>query len=420
MNIEDARKIYWLKNYYKPLGELLDEGYLNQSRLEWAAERAYDPALKEAAKFLLNWQKQSSPKPVADKKATLPSGVQLPSGMSLEQARATLWTLAPFKGQPMGMLVETKQISIKDLGYAVDNAWDERVRKAAMVLMLLRLDQAIKEPETPSGFLNVTSGGKSYAEYKQDLLTLIQGILFGASLTLSIVWAVGIFTKKQLNQTGKSISDLVASPTGVITFIIIIVFFASLLWLTSFLTDKVMERIDRQKENYRKGEEGENKVVEIMARTLDGNWSLFRNILLPGRKKTDLDAVLVGPSGIWVLEVKTFTGTYRNVGEHWEYRIGNNWKQSSKSPSRQAKNNAVCLSEFFKADNISQWVTPVVIWANQESSLTIENPSVAIWQYNRLPDELGNIWRGEKLSESERLKITDKLSKLCEQQKKLT
>jgi hypothetical protein len=179
-----------------------------------------------------------------------------------------------------------------------------------------------------------------------------------------------------------------------------------------------MNRIEKQKENYRRGEEGENRIVESMGQVLDGNWSLFRNIILPGRKKTDLDAVLVGPSGVWVLEVKTFSGTYRNIGEQWEYRIGNKWKLYGKSPSRQAKNNAVRLSEFFKADNISQWVTPAVIWANQESPLTIENPAVAVWQYNRLPDELGNIWHGEKLSETERNKIADKLSKLCEQQKK--
>ncbi len=182
MNLEEARKVLWLKSNHRPLGELLDEGYLNQSRLEWAAEKAYDPALKEAAKLLLNWQKQSELKPVADKEAALLPGVQLPSGMSLEQARATIWPLTPFKGHAMGMLVETKQISIKDLGYAIENAWDERVRRAAMVLMLVRLDQAIKEPETPSGFLNVISGGKSYTGFKQDQLTLVQGMIFGAVL----------------------------------------------------------------------------------------------------------------------------------------------------------------------------------------------------------------------------------------------
>ncbi len=417
MNLEEARKVLWLKSNPRPIGELVTEGYLNQSRLEWAAEKAYDPALKEAAKLLLNWQKNSASQTVSDKKTALPSGIQLPSGASLDQAHATSWPFSPFKGQSMGTLVETKQISIKDLGFAIENAWDERVRKAAMVLMLVRLDQVIKEPEEPAGFLNVVSGGKSYAEYKQDQLTLFQGILFGMFLTLSIVGVTAAFIKQPSNQTGKSLSEVLASPSSIIGLTIIIVIFAGLIWLTSFLTDKIMSRIEKQKENYRKGEEGENRVVESMGQVLDGNWSLFRNIILPGRKKTDLDAVLVGPSGVWVLEVKTFSGAYRNIGEQWEYRIGNKWKLYGKSPSRQAKNNAVRLSEFFKADNVSQWVTPVVIWANQESPLTTENPSVTVWKYSRLPDELGNIWHGEKLTEAERNKIVDKLSKLCEKQK---
>lgn len=417
MNIEEAKKVLWLKSNPRPIGELLSEGYLNQSRLEWAAEKAYDPALKEAAKLLLNWQKQAASQVVVDKKASLPSGIQLPSGASLDQARATLWPFSPFKGQPMGTLVETKQLSIKDLGFAIENAWDERVRKAAMVLMLVRLDQVINEPEEPAGFLHIILGGRSFAEYKQDQLTLIQGMLFGIFVSSLIWWATLQNVKQSFTQSSKPIAEMLSSPTGIIGFVIGILILVGLGWLTSFLFEQLMKRIDRQKENYRKGEEGENKVVEIMGQALDGNWSLFRNVVLPGRKKTDLDAVLVGPSGVWVLEVKSFTGTYRNIGEQWEYRIGNRWNLYKKSPSRQAKNNAVRLSEFFKADRVSQWVNAAVVWANQESPLTVENPSTAVWSLDRLQDELGNIWHGNPIPEVQRMQIIEKLSKLCEKQR---
>jgi len=39
---------------------------------------------------------------------------------------------------------------------------------------------------------------------------------------------------------------------------------------------------------------------------------------------------------------------------------------------------------------------------------------VVVWVYQRLADELGNIWQVEKLPASERLKIADKLSRLIE------
>jgi hypothetical protein len=46
MNIEEARKVLWLKSKPRPLGELLDAGYLTDDRLEWAAQWAYNPKLQ--------------------------------------------------------------------------------------------------------------------------------------------------------------------------------------------------------------------------------------------------------------------------------------------------------------------------------------------------------------------------------------
>ena len=62
MNIEEARKVLWLKSNHRPLGELLDEGYLTKERLEWAAQWAYNSKLKEAAQVLLEAMKNPAPK----------------------------------------------------------------------------------------------------------------------------------------------------------------------------------------------------------------------------------------------------------------------------------------------------------------------------------------------------------------------
>ena len=60
LSLEAARKVMWLRTNHRPLGELLDEGYLNQSRLERAAAKAYDPKLKQAAVVLLDEIKRST------------------------------------------------------------------------------------------------------------------------------------------------------------------------------------------------------------------------------------------------------------------------------------------------------------------------------------------------------------------------
>jgi len=80
----------------------------------------------------------------------------------------------------------------------------------------------------------------------------------------------------------------------------------------------------------------------------------------------------------------------------------------------QVQKNAGALRAFLKADRITQHVTPIVVWANEESPLTVENPMVAIWHYDRLPEELGNIWQRQPMQKSQQEQIESKLTKLCE------
>jgi len=418
MSLDEARKVMWLRDKFRPLGELLDEGYLDHARLEWAAAKAFDPRLKEAAQVLLDWQKRSLSEPPFGKKAITspsePSDTQLPVGITIEQARATEWPFPHFRGQAMGMLVETMRISLNDLVYAIENAWNERVRQASIALMLVRLKQAVKEPLAPAGFLHVESGGRSFMERRQLFLTLVQGLIFGIVLASCFILFIWSLSRQLTTHPSKPFSDLFTSPVALVISLGLIAGFA---WLFNFLFDGCIKRLDKKIMNYRVGQEGEDRVVEVMRQSLDGNWFLFRNVTLPGQR-ADLDAVLVGSSGVWVLEIKNFTGEYRNIGEQWEYRAGNRWKRSTKSPSRQAQDNAIRLKNFLKADGIKQWVAPAVVWANQESPLTVESPAVAVWSLERLPDELGNVWHDEVIAEAQRKQIVEKLTKLCKKQEK--
>jgi len=422
MSLEEARKVMWLRNNCRSLGELFDEGYLNQARLEWAAEKAYDLNLRQASKVLLDWSRQTS-KVAADKNLPVsPTQVsETPSQteISIEQARTTIWPFPPYKGQLMGSLSESKQVSLKDLGYAIENAWDIRVRRAAIALLLLRLNQAIKEP-TPIEFLHVVTGGKSYAERQMFILTFLQGLILGGSLIGMLVYSVFSILRRQTPQSGKTISTLVSSPTGVIALLLVLVSLVAIGWLCILPINRLMKIIDRKIENYRSGKEGEDRVAEIIRQSLDGNWYLFRNAVLPGRDKGDMDGILVGPIGVWVLEIKTLNGEYRNTGDRWEYRKGMRWKLATANPSRQAEDNAIRLANFLKANNIRQWVTPAVIWANRENFLSVQSPSIAVWLLDRLPDELGNLLSSQSIPNDKQEIIVDKLTKLCQQQSNKT
>jgi hypothetical protein len=423
MNSEEARNVLWLRNNPRPLGELLDEGYLNQSRLEWAAKNAYDPTLKQAAQVILETVNHSTPSARAEKNSnvnkTQPHISSWPIGIPLEKARATPWPYGPNKDQPMGKLMESRQITLKDLGTVAENSWNPETRQAAIALMLTRLEQAIKEPAPSAGFVKTVTSGRTYSKKKQYNLALIEGLIFGFTLGISIiVLVISLINGLKPHQNSQSINSLASTPFGLLAIAIALIMIFLVFGLLVFIPDQIGKRLDKQIELFRLGEEGEERTVQMVVQALDGNWSLFRNVTLPGRNKGDLDIVLVGPPGVWVLEVKNFQGQYRNVGETWEYRHGKNWKALHKSPSRQANDNAIRLKKFLQADNLKVYVNDVVVWANEESPLHVENPSTAVWMFNRLPDELGNIWQSKKLSTEERIKIAEKLNKLFESQKK--
>ena len=112
VSVNEARKVFWLRSYPRPMGELLDEGYLNERRLKWAAEKGYAPELKLAARALL--QSQGKLESIPENSTNPFCSESFPIQTTIEQARGTQWPFHPYKDQLMGWLLDTKQIALKD------------------------------------------------------------------------------------------------------------------------------------------------------------------------------------------------------------------------------------------------------------------------------------------------------------------
>lgn len=351
---------------------------------------------------------------------TTTKGIKINMSMTVMQARNVAWPFRPYRGQLMGTLVDNKQLSLKDLGFAVETAWNKQVREAASTLILHRLEQVTLEPEATPDHLNIVSSGRSFSQRRQFALTLIQGSILGFALGVSVCLFLSSLlsrTSETQNSTSRLMQETLGSPQLLLGVVIIFAVIIAVFVGSFRVLDKLLDLIDKRIANYQRGEEGEDRTVEMLRRLLDSRWHLFRNVVLPGRGG-DLDGVLVGPSGVWLLEIKSYSRDFRNIGSTWEYRAGNQWKLSRSSPSQQAKNNAARLAQFFSADGIQQWTHPVVVWANPEASVNVENPMVAVWTLDQLPDILSNLPVSNPMSESNRQKIVDKLTKLCERELK--
>ena len=287
MNIDEAQKVLWLKSNPRPLGELLNEGYLNKERLEWAAQWAYNPNLKQAASVILelitNSKTNEKPKVVE----VQPSVNLLEIGMTIDKAHSTLWPFAPYKGQMMGGLVDLKQLSLKDLGYAIETAWDEKVRQAAIALSLIRLEQIVKEPAPDAGFVHVVSGGRSYSEREEVRLTFIQGILSGFLLVLMIVLSIWLIISVTMTKpSGKSFSDIVTTPYDFFVLAVVMGAFTFLVWLAISIPDWFSRRLDKKIEEHRFGQEGEEQVLQLIVQVIGRELVMYFKIyVFPGEIK---------------------------------------------------------------------------------------------------------------------------------------
>jgi hypothetical protein len=65
------------------------------------------------------------------------------------------------------------------------------------------------------------------------------------------------------------------------------------------------------------GAEGEREVHDALDRALDDSWALFKGYRNPGG---EIDYLLIGPQGLFAIEVKHVNGAFRVAAERWLYR----------------------------------------------------------------------------------------------------
>src|SRR5262249_12631372 len=160
-------------------------------------------------------------------------------------------------------LVERQQLTLKDLGYAAENARDQRVRQVAVALLLVRLNQVVTEPPSPAGLLHVVSGGRSFAERRQYQLVSLEaalvGAIFGAGMARLVPDLLSSFSTP-----AKPLQPEATSPIVIAIAILMIVIILALPFLLMAVLDRILKRIDKRIQYHRKGHEGEERVVATM------------------------------------------------------------------------------------------------------------------------------------------------------------
>jgi hypothetical protein len=132
--------------------------------------------------------------------------------------------------------------------------------------------------------------------------------------------------------------------------------------------------------SYRLGYKGEEQVVEQVRTALDHRWTIYRNLQLPQRKD-DLDLVLVGPGGVWVVQVKAFSTPLRCSAGAWEYRRGRRWVRCDPKhdPAAQITRQATALHDFLARNGIDRFVERAIALAGAVPAADVAASPIPVW-----------------------------------------
>jgi hypothetical protein len=142
---------------------------------------------------------------------------------------------------------------------------------------------------------------------------------------------------------------------------------------------------------YSGGLQGEKQVAKLLTSKLNDDYSLLNDLYLRDGGG-DIDHIVLGPNGVFVLETKNWSGNISCNGDEWQ-RVGK--RNFSGSPSRQVKRNAAKIKQIIDANpNLKALgirVEGVVVLTNNHSTIHLTNPTVPVLKLSQLTNHIMEI-----------------------------
>ena len=110
-----------------------------------------------------------------------------------------------------------------------------------------------------------------------------------------------------------------------------------------------------------KGDIGE-KITARYLNKLPEEFLVFNDVNLPERYG-NIDHVVVGPTGIFVIETKNYKGSFIVDGDDWFYVNNHQVEKSFSNPAGQVKRNSMALRRFLSINGVNTyklWVNSIV------------------------------------------------------------
>ena len=166
--------------------------------------------------------------------------------------------------------------------------------------------------------------------------------------------------------------DIIVSLIVIIAFIC---FIALIIWLV------IQGGVSYEPPEKQAGKMGEQIATNVICEVLRKEDKLFTNVpVYADGKQTELDNVIVNENGVFIIEVKNFSGVIRGEEDDYEWTKfhtssgGNTYVKTIKNPIHQVKREIHILSTLLKDNNIKVWIEGYVFFVQMNSP--VESPNV--------------------------------------------
>jgi hypothetical protein len=140
---------------------------------------------------------------------------------------------------------------------------------------------------------------------------------------------------------------------------------------------------------YKGGRQGEKAVINTLTKSLNDDYYIINGAYLKDRGG-DIDHIVLGPSGIYVLETKNWSGKIICNGDQWQ-RPG---KTIKGNPSLQVKRNTQKVKKLIDNSHTIRdsnlWIEGLIVFTNTNADLNISNPTVTILKLHQLSQHIKN------------------------------
>lgn len=180
----------------------------------------------------------------------------------------------------------------------------------------------------------------------------------------------------------------------------------------SSITYKQLKSEKRSRENFIKGLEGENFVLKQL-NTLPVDYYVFHDVTLPDGRG-NIDHIVVGPTGLFVIETKNYSGKYKINGNQWYYYKDNKYIKINKNPGAQLIRNTLDLKSFLETKGINKseiYANGIVAFIQNKYTITQEPENYTVLSPKMIPKHIINNKKNQNLETL--TKIAEELEPCC-------